>query len=102
MDIDISCATAILQASSMMLRTRNCLPHSILSLIKSIDQVILGSSAITELGGSTDCFFYFGIIFLLCIVEVGAMDLHQLARPRDAYTIFFHYLSCQFFLYLGL
>ena len=43
-DMDTSWVTATRSLSSMMLRTRNFLPHSSMSLTKSIDHVVLGSS----------------------------------------------------------
>jgi hypothetical protein len=116
----------------MMLRTRNCLPHSILSLIKSIDQVTLGSLGITRgflplqvnvssigfvshsaLPGTpckSSCGsipyphvsvlnifsrshhqtrrqhglpLQLGVIFLLSIVEVGAMDFPSACTPES-------------------
>ena len=48
MDIEISCPTATLSQSSIILSTRKVLPICSLSLTKSIDHVILGSDGITN------------------------------------------------------
>ena len=60
------------------------------------------SEAVTELCRLADSLLNFTVILIFSVIEIWPVDIHQFARPRDAYVIFLYDLIGQLLLNLGL